>query len=110
MLLRRKTVSRREINRYELELWSKQFDFTQKSKGKVSVAKNNEFIEENMRNHRMRRFIAINGQDCASFDESSQLSRVRSIADEALGCCHVVCFEEMCCLIYLSDLNPTNLD
>ena len=50
---------------------SRLFDFTRKFKGKVSVAKNIEFIEEKRCNYRMRRFIAINNQDCASFDESA---------------------------------------
>ena len=68
---------------------TRQFDFTQKSKGVFSVAKNIEFIEEKRHNHRMRRFIVINGQDCASFDESMRLSRIHLIADGASRCCHV---------------------
>ena len=50
---------------------SRQFDFTQKSKGVLSVAKNIKFIEEKRRSRRLRRFIVINGQDCGSFDEST---------------------------------------
>ena len=60
----------------------RQFDFTRKSKGVFFIAKNIEFIEEKRRNRRMRRFIVINGQDCASFDELMQLSRVHLIAME----------------------------
>ena len=41
---------------------SRHFDFTQKSKGNISIAKNTEFIEEKRRNR------WINGLDEASFD------------------------------------------
>ena len=68
---------------------SRQFDFTRKSNGVFSVAKYIEFIEEKRRNHRMQLFIAINGQDCASFGESTLLSCICLIADGALGCIHM---------------------
>ena len=42
-------------------LVSRQFDFTQKSKGSFSVAKNIEFIEEKRRNRWINGLIAING-------------------------------------------------
>ena len=49
---------------------SKQFDFTRKSKGPVSVAKNSEFIEEFGHNHRIWTSIAISGLDDALFDQN----------------------------------------
>ena len=58
---------------------SRQFDFIQKSKGSYSSRRTFGFIEAIGRNHRMQLFIAINGQDCASFGESTRLSRVRPI-------------------------------
>ena len=39
---------------------SRQFDFTRKSKGNVSVAKNIEFIQERSRNRQINGVIAIN--------------------------------------------------
>ena len=68
---------------------STQFDFTKKSKGVFSVAKNIGFIGEKRRNRWMRWFTAMNGQDCASFDESMRLSRIYSIDCEGLRCVHV---------------------
>ena len=48
---------------------SKQFYESRKSKGPFRFTKNIGFIAEKRHNRRMRWFIAINGQDCASFDE-----------------------------------------
>ena len=68
---------------------SRQFDFTWKSKGKVSVAKNIEFIEEKRRNRRINGRIATNGQDCASFGESMRLSCECPIGDGASTVSHI---------------------
>ena len=57
--------------------------------GALSVAKNIGFIEEKRLNHRMRWFIAINGPNCTSFDESTRLSRIRPIGDRGSGCVRV---------------------
>ena len=46
---------------------SRQFDFTQKSRGSIFVAKNTEFIEEKRHNHR------INGPNEASFDQNGAI-------------------------------------
>ena len=68
---------------------SRQFDFTQKSKGKFSSRRTFKFIEYFGRNSWMRRFITINGPDEVSLGESMLLSRVRSIAIEGLRCIHI---------------------
>ena len=86
---------------------SRQFDFSWKSKGVFSVAKNISFIEEKRRNCWMRWFIAINGQDCTSFDESTRLSRVHSIGDGVSTVSHVAHVKRCLNLIHPLDLYPT---
>ena len=74
MLLRCGNVSRSEINWWMLELWCLSSSISlKKSKGSVFVAKNTEFIEETMHNRRMRWFITINGQDCASLYQNGAI-------------------------------------
>ena len=48
---------------------SRQFDFTQKSKGKFCFTKNIGSIGEKRRNHRINGWIAINGRDDTPFDQ-----------------------------------------
>ena len=67
----RKCVKKRNKSMDALIVMSKQFDFTRKSKGSVSVAKNTEFIEEKRCNHRINGRIAINSSDEAPVDELS---------------------------------------
>ena len=86
---------------------SRQFDFTQKSKGNFRFTKNISFIGEKRRNRRMKWFIAINSQDCASFDESTRLSRERPISNEASIVSHVARVKRCFDLIHPLDLNPT---
>ena len=86
---------------------SRQFDFTRKFEGSISVAKNIEFIEEKRRNHRINDRIAINSQDCTSFGELTRLSHERLIGDGVSTVSHVVCFEETRHLIRPLGFNPT---
>ena len=51
-----------------LELVSGQFEFLENSRAPFSVAKNTLFKEKIGRNRPMKRGIAINGRDEASFD------------------------------------------
>ena len=86
---------------------SRQFDFAQKSKGDFPSRRTFEFIEGIGRNCRMQLFIAINGQDCASFGESSRLSCICLILDGVSGCVHVVRRRDGVASIRLLDLHPT---
>ena len=95
MLLGSGNMSRREINRWTPELWCLNSSINlKKSKGQFRFTKNIGFIGEKRHNHRMRWFIAINGQDCTSFDESTWLSCERPIGDGASIVSYVACFEE----------------
>ena len=51
----------------------------------------------------------INDPNETSLCKSVRLNGDRPIAEEALRCCHIVCFEEMRRLIYPLDLNPSSL-
>ena len=67
-------MSKREINRWTLELWCLNSSISlEKSKGVFSVRRTVLFIEQKRRNRRMRWFIAINSQDEASFDRNSAI-------------------------------------
>ena len=56
-----------------LELVSKQFEFLKNSRASLFVAKNQLFKDEIGRNRLMKRRIAINSQDEASFDQNGAI-------------------------------------
>ena len=86
---RRKRVKKVKKSKEYKIVVSRQFDFTRKSKGSISVAKNSWIYRGIGRKRQIQWLIAINGWDDAPIDESSWLIRVRPITDEASGCFHV---------------------
>ena len=80
--------------------------FAQKSKNTFPSWRA-QFISDFGHNHRMRRFIAINGPDHVSFGELTRLSRVRLIWNGALRCRHVARRREGVASIHPSDLHRT---
>ena len=86
---------------------SKQFNFTRKSKGSVSVTKNGEFIEKR------GVIIGSNGPSRSTavmthrLIEMVRLSCIRPIGDGGLMCVHVDRFEKTRRLMHPFDLHPT---
>ena len=86
----RKCVKKAKKSNDSRIVMSRQFDFTRKSKGKFLSRRTYSFIEYFGRNRRINGLIAINDTDDMSIDESTRLSRIRSITNEGLRCVHVV--------------------
>ena len=101
--MQKRVKKRKKSNDYRIVV-SRQFDFTQKSKGPVSVAKNIEFIEDFERNRRSSGLITINVKDDALFGKSMRLSCERPIGDRASGCAHIVRVKT-----FVNSLHPLDL-
>ena len=78
---------------------SRQFDYLENSRAKLPFMKNSAFIGEIGRDRLMKRCIAINGRDEASFDQNSAIKshpsdqRLRAEVSPRVVCeeaCHLI--------------------